>query len=182
MNNHYPLLPLPPSLPPHTPTTCDKIVLSIYNDMWQCSIMTIVLLHLNILYPPTHHIHTHTLSQTLTHTHTHTHTLSLFLSHTHTLTHSLNVYFTHSYSCTHTHTHTHTHTVNLIDCLSSFTDLEKLQEAEWYYCPRCKKKQPSTKCLSLHNLPNVRLQSMGSTVLGNLNIHVEAFGGVYFVK
>ena len=138
-------------------------------------------------YPvPTHTSHTHTHTVTNTHSHTHTHTHSLSHTHTHTHTHTLaqcifySLIFMHM--CTHTHTHTHTHTVNLIDCLSSFTDLEKLQEAEWYYCPRCKKKQPSTKCLSLHNLPNVRLQSMGSTVLGNLNIHVEAFGGVYFVK
>lgn len=44
---------------------------------------------------------------------------------------------------------------SLSDCLVSFTDLETLQETEWYYCVRCRRRQPSTKQLSLHTLPNV---------------------------
>ena len=41
------------------------------------------------------------------------------------------------------------------ECLTSFTNLETLEETEWYYCARCKSRQPSTKRLSLHTLPNV---------------------------
>jgi len=41
------------------------------------------------------------------------------------------------------------------ECLTSFTDLETLGETEWYYCTCCKSRQPSTKQLSLHTLPNV---------------------------
>ena len=89
------------------------------------------------VYPPMQHTHTHV------HTH-HTH------KYTHVHTPHSHVYTPHS----HIHSHVHMHII-LTDCLSSFTDLEELQEAEWYYCPRCKKKQPSTKCLSLHDLPNV---------------------------
>ena len=41
------------------------------------------------------------------------------------------------------------------DCLQSFTDLETLQESEFYICPKCKVKRPSTKKFWLHRLPNV---------------------------
>ena len=41
------------------------------------------------------------------------------------------------------------------ECLTSFTNLETLEETEWYYCARCNSRQPSTKRLSLHTLPNV---------------------------
>lgn len=43
------------------------------------------------------------------------------------------------------------------DCLRSFTHLERLVESEWYYCLNCKSRQPSTKQLTLHTLPNVSL-------------------------
>ena len=42
-----------------------------------------------------------------------------------------------------------------IDCLDSFTKVEELQESEQYFCPRCKKRQISTKKLSIQRLPNV---------------------------
>ncbi len=43
----------------------------------------------------------------------------------------------------------------LLDCFGSFTGLETLLDSEWYYCAGCKSRQPSTKQLSLHTLPNV---------------------------
>lgn len=52
---------------------------------------------------------------------------------------------------------------HLSDCLDSFTDLETLQESEWYYCPRCKSRRPSTKQLSIQTLSNV------------LTIHLKRF-------
>ena len=41
------------------------------------------------------------------------------------------------------------------DCLDSFTRVEELQESEQYFCPRCKKRQISTKKLTIQRLPNV---------------------------
>ncbi|CAI7996452.1 Ubiquitin carboxyl-terminal hydrolase 3 [Geodia barretti] len=44
---------------------------------------------------------------------------------------------------------------SILDCLASYTGLETLEETEWYYCHRCKTREPSTKRLFLHALPNV---------------------------
>ena len=43
----------------------------------------------------------------------------------------------------------------LKDCLDSFTKVEQLQEGEQYFCPCCKKRQTSTKKLTIERLPNV---------------------------
>lgn len=43
----------------------------------------------------------------------------------------------------------------LTDCLSSFTDIEELEESELYMCSNCKKKQRSTKKFWIRRLPNV---------------------------
>ena len=43
----------------------------------------------------------------------------------------------------------------LLDCLDSFTKVEQLQESEQYFCPCCKKRQLSTKKLTIQRLPNV---------------------------
>lgn len=45
---------------------------------------------------------------------------------------------------------------HLLDCLSSFTELEELTETELYHCHTCKKKQTSTKQFWVRRLPNVR--------------------------
>ncbi|XP_046858859.1 ubiquitin carboxyl-terminal hydrolase 3-like [Xenia sp. Carnegie-2017] len=44
---------------------------------------------------------------------------------------------------------------HLKDCLDSFTKVEELQDSEQYYCPRCKKRQSSSKKLTILRLPNV---------------------------
>ncbi|KAK3558901.1 hypothetical protein QTP86_032166 [Hemibagrus guttatus] len=46
-------------------------------------------------------------------------------------------------------------TCTLGDCLSSFTDLEELDETELYMCHKCKKRQKSTKKFWVQNLPKV---------------------------
>ncbi|KAM8860508.1 ubiquitin carboxyl-terminal hydrolase 3 [Synchiropus picturatus] len=46
-------------------------------------------------------------------------------------------------------------TCTLRDCLSSFTDLEELDETELYYCHKCKKRQKSTKKFWIQELPKV---------------------------
>lgn len=43
----------------------------------------------------------------------------------------------------------------LINCFTSYTCLEYLSENDWYYCPHCRRKQPSTKYLSICSFPNV---------------------------
>ncbi|XP_046341178.1 ubiquitin carboxyl-terminal hydrolase 3-like isoform X1 [Haliotis rufescens] len=43
----------------------------------------------------------------------------------------------------------------LSDCLSSFTDVEELEESELYMCSNCKMKQRSTKKFWIRRLPNV---------------------------
>uniref|UniRef100_A0A4W4DU94 Ubiquitin carboxyl-terminal hydrolase n=1 Tax=Electrophorus electricus TaxID=8005 RepID=A0A4W4DU94_ELEEL len=43
----------------------------------------------------------------------------------------------------------------LHDCLSSFTDLEELDETELYMCHKCKKRQKSTKKFWIQKLPKV---------------------------
>ena len=43
----------------------------------------------------------------------------------------------------------------LPDCLSSFTDVEELEESELYMCSNCKQKQKSTKKFWIRRLPNV---------------------------
>lgn len=42
-----------------------------------------------------------------------------------------------------------------LDCLSSFTDLEQLDETELYMCHKCKKRQKSTKKFWIQKLPKV---------------------------
>ena len=49
------------------------------------------------------------------------------------------------------------HPLPFPECLNSFTMLEHLSETEWYFCAHCKKRQPSSKQLSLRALPNVSL-------------------------
>ncbi|XP_053497970.1 ubiquitin carboxyl-terminal hydrolase 3 isoform X1 [Ictalurus furcatus] len=46
-------------------------------------------------------------------------------------------------------------TCTLGDCLSSFTDLEQLDETELYMCHKCKKRQKSTKKFWIQELPKV---------------------------
>ncbi|MCJ8735912.1 hypothetical protein PDJAM_G00252920 [Pangasius djambal] len=46
-------------------------------------------------------------------------------------------------------------TCTLRDCLSSFTDLEELDETELYMCHKCKKRQKSTKKFWIQKLPKV---------------------------
>ncbi|KAJ8002429.1 hypothetical protein DPEC_G00158810 [Dallia pectoralis] len=46
-------------------------------------------------------------------------------------------------------------TCTLMDCLRSFTDLEELDETEFYMCHKCKKKQKSTKKFWVQKLPKV---------------------------
>ncbi|KAK0044152.1 ubiquitin carboxyl-terminal hydrolase 3 [Biomphalaria pfeifferi] len=43
----------------------------------------------------------------------------------------------------------------LSDCLSSFTDVEELEDSELYMCNNCKQKQRSTKKFWIRRLPNV---------------------------
>lgn len=45
--------------------------------------------------------------------------------------------------------------IQLLDCLSSFTELEELAESELYLCHSCKCKQRSTKRFWIRRLPNV---------------------------
>lgn len=44
---------------------------------------------------------------------------------------------------------------HLIDCLSSFIELEELTETELYYCSHCQQKQKSTKRFWIRKLPDV---------------------------
>lgn len=44
---------------------------------------------------------------------------------------------------------------HLIDCLSSFIELEELTETELYYCSNCQQKQRSTKRFWIRKLPDV---------------------------
>lgn len=53
--------------------------------------------------------------------------------------------------------------VNLMDCFNEFTKCEKLEHDEYWNCPTCKKKQPSTKQLTITRLPR------------NLIIHLKRF-------
>lgn len=41
------------------------------------------------------------------------------------------------------------------DCLQRFVDVEELADTERYMCPKCNKKQPSTKKYWLTSLSNV---------------------------
>lgn len=52
---------------------------------------------------------------------------------------------------------------NLLDCFREFTKIEKLETDEQWSCPQCKKKQPSTKKLTITRLPR------------NLIIHLKRF-------
>ncbi|KAG8185557.1 hypothetical protein JTE90_017562 [Oedothorax gibbosus] len=45
--------------------------------------------------------------------------------------------------------------IQLLDCLSSFTELEELADSELYLCHNCKCKQKSTKRFWIRRLPNV---------------------------
>lgn len=44
---------------------------------------------------------------------------------------------------------------HLIDCLSSFIELEELTETELYYCSNCQQRQRSTKRFWIRRLPDV---------------------------
>ncbi|KAG8278180.1 Ubiquitin carboxyl-terminal hydrolase 3 [Homalodisca vitripennis] len=44
---------------------------------------------------------------------------------------------------------------NILDCLTSFIQVEELAETELYYCNNCKSKQRSTKRFWIRRLPNV---------------------------
>lgn len=44
---------------------------------------------------------------------------------------------------------------DLVDCLSSFIELEELTETELYYCSNCRQKQRSTKRFWIRRLPEV---------------------------
>lgn len=57
----------------------------------------------------------------------------------------------------------HAKSCNIIDCFKEFTKVEKLETDEQWSCPRCKKKQPSTKKLTITRLPR------------NLIIHLKRF-------
>lgn len=46
-------------------------------------------------------------------------------------------------------------TCRLVDCFTSFTELEELSESEHFCCPMCRKRQPSTKKFTIKRLPNV---------------------------
>lgn len=48
-----------------------------------------------------------------------------------------------------------TSSCHLIDCLSSFIELEELLDSELYYCSNCQKKQRSTKRFWIRRLPDV---------------------------
>lgn len=52
---------------------------------------------------------------------------------------------------------------NILDCFKEFTKVEKLEVDEQWSCPRCKKKQPSTKKLTITRLPR------------NLIVHLKRF-------
>ena len=41
------------------------------------------------------------------------------------------------------------------DCLSSFTEVEELEDSELYMCNNCKRRQKSTKKFWIRRLPNV---------------------------
>lgn len=64
-----------------------------------------------------------------------------------------------------------------IDCLDSFTRVEELQESELYYCPCCKKRQHSTKKLTIQRLPNVSTCKCDSCLQVQ---HVITFSDVFF--
>ncbi|EDV26510.1 uncharacterized protein TRIADDRAFT_22897 [Trichoplax adhaerens] len=66
----------------------------------------------------------------------------------------------------------------LTDCLSSFTELEKLEDSELYYCSSCTKKQLSTKQLRIKTLPRVLCLHLkrfrwSSCIRKKLDIYVE---------
>lgn len=57
----------------------------------------------------------------------------------------------------------HVKSCNLMDCFNEYTKLENLESDELWSCPTCKKKQPSTKKLTITRLPR------------NLIIHMKRF-------
>ncbi|CDO94650.1 unnamed protein product [Kluyveromyces dobzhanskii CBS 2104] len=56
-----------------------------------------------------------------------------------------------------------TRSCTIYDCFKEFTKLETLEKDELWYCPYCKKRQPSTKQIIITRLPN------------NLIIHMKRF-------
>lgn len=60
-----------------------------------------------------------------------------------------------NYSNISSHDSVSNNTCHLIDCLSSFIELEELTETELYYCSNCQKKQRSTKRFWIRKLPDV---------------------------
>lgn len=63
-----------------------------------------------------------------------------------------------------------------LDCLSSFTDLEQLDETELYMCHKCKKRQKSTKKFWIQKLPKVGCISQ----IFFLVFYCFCFGGVAY--
>ena len=49
---------------------------------------------------------------------------------------------------------------HLTDCLSSFTEIEELEDTELYMCNNCKGRQRSTKQFWIRRLPNVSLSTL----------------------
>lgn len=45
--------------------------------------------------------------------------------------------------------------INISDCFSLYTKIEELSEQDYWYCPKCKSHQASTKKFDLWKLPNV---------------------------
>lgn len=56
---------------------------------------------------------------------------------------------------TNNHHHQHSTACTLMDCLSSFIELEELTETELYYCSNCQQKQRSTRRFWIRKLPDV---------------------------
>ena len=62
---------------------------------------------------------------------------------------------THPETSNNNHQSTTSDTCNLVDCLSSFIELEELTETELYYCSNCQQKQRSTRRFWIKKLPDV---------------------------
>lgn len=77
----------------------------------------------------------------------------------------------------------------VLDCLSSFTELEELEASELYMCSNCKKKQRSTKKFWIRRLPNVSIPikilfytKMLRWFIGLLVLDLAGVGFLLFVK
>ena len=73
----------------------------------------------------------------------------------------------------------------LIDCLKSFTSLEKLDESEWYYCEKCGSRQQSSKKLCMYSLPNVSVDKLLNNMVIALQVlclHLKRFRFTSFLR